>query len=62
MEKKKETAFPEIPYFRRYRDNFLVLWNRTGEKLRELYDFMNILNHDLKFTMEIQNESICFGD
>ena len=59
---QKETAFPEILYFGRYRDDCLVLWDGTDEKLQELYSFINTLNPDLKFTMEIGNQSICFLD
>ena len=56
---QKETAFPETLYFGRYRDDCLVLRDGTDEKLQELY---NSLNPDLKFTMEIGNQSICFLD
>ena len=55
----KETAFPEI--LGRYRDDCLVLWDGTDEKLQELHNFINTLNPDLKFTMEIGNQSICFN-
>ena len=59
---QKETAFLEILYFGRYRDDSLVLWDGTDEKLQKLYSFINTLNPDLKFTMEIGNPSICFLD
>ena len=59
---QKEIAFPEILYFGRQRDNCLVLWGGTDEKLQELYIFINTLNPDLKFTMEIGNQSTCFLD
>ena len=59
---QKETAFPEILYFGRYRDYCLVLWDDTYEKLQELYSFINTINLDLKFTIEIGNPSICFLD
>ena len=60
--RQKETAFPEILYFGWYRDDCLVLWNGTDEKLQELYNFINTLNPDLMFPMEIGNQSICFID
>ena len=59
---QKETAFPEILYFGRYRGDCLLLWDGTDEKLQELYNFINTQNPDLKFTMEIGNQSICFLD
>ena len=59
---QKETAFPEILYFGWYRDDCLVLWDGTDEKLHELYSFINTLNPDLKFTVEIGNQLICFLD
>ena len=59
---EKQTAFPEILYFGRYRDDCLVLWDGTEENLQQLYIFINTLNPDLKFTMEIGNQSICFLD
>ena len=59
---QKETAFLEILYFGWYRDDCLVLWDGTDEKLQELYSFINTLNLDLKFTMEIGIQSICFLD
>ena len=59
---QKETAFPKILYFGRYRDDCLVLWDGTDEKLKEQYSFINTINPDLKFTMEIGNQSICFSD
>ena len=60
--KQKETAFSEILYFGRYRDDCPVPWDGTDEKIKELYNFIDTLNPDLKFTMEIGNQSICFLD
>ena len=59
---EKEIAFPEILYFGRYRCDCLVLWDGTDEKCQELYSFINTLNLDLTFTMEIGNQSLCFLD
>ena len=59
---QKETVFPEILYFGRYRNDFLVLWDSTDEKLQELYNFISTLNPGLKFTMGIRNQPICFLD
>ena len=60
--RQKETAFPEILYFGRYRDDCLVLWNVADEKLQKLYNFIDTLNPDLMFAIEIGNQSICFLD
>ena len=57
---QKETAFREILYFGQYRGDCLVLWDDRDDKLQELYSFINRLNPDLTFTMEIGNQSICF--
>ena len=59
---QKETPFPEILYFCWYRDDCLVLWDGRDEKLHELYSFINTLNPDIKFTVEIGNQLICFLD
>ena len=59
---QKETAFPEILYFGRYRDDCLVPCECADEKCQELYSFINILNAELKFTLEIGNQLICFVD
>ena len=59
---QKKTAFPEILYFGRYRGDCLVIWDDRDDKLQELYSFINRLNPDFKFTMEIGNHSICFFD
>ena len=58
--KQKEAAFPGILYFGRYRDDCLVQWDDRDEKLQELYSFINPLNPDLTFTMEVGNQPICF--
>ena len=59
---QKETEFPEILYFGGYREDCLVLWDGTDEKLQQLYNFITTLIPDLKFTMEIGNQSKCFLD
>ena len=39
-----------------------MVLNNTDEKPLELYNLINTLNPDLKFTMGIANQSICFLD
>ena len=60
--KQKETSFLEILYLDWHRDNCLILWDGIDEKRQELYNFINTINPDLKFTLEIGNQSISFLD
>ena len=56
------TNYKELKYFGRYRDDCFALWIGTVEKLYMFFEFMNSLNNDLKFTMEIGGKEICFLD
>ena len=57
-----KSEFNELKYFGRYRDDCLSLWCGTREKLESFFNFLNSLNDDLKFTMEIGNDKLCFLD
>ena len=59
---KMKSEFSELKYFGRYRDDCLSLWCGTREKLESFFNFLNSLNDDLKFTMEIGNDKLCFLD
>ena len=59
---KQLTSFTELLYFGRYRDDCLSLWCGSREKLNTFFEFLNSLNDDLKFTMEIGNDTLCFLD
>ena len=59
---QKATEFLAILNFGWYREDCLVLWVGTDEKLQQLYNFVTTLIPDLKFTMEIGNQSKCFLD
>ena len=59
---KMNSSFSELKYFGRYRDDCLCLWCGSIEKLNEFHTFLNSINSDLKFTMEIGGNSICFLD
>ena len=59
---QKETAFPGILYFGWNIEDCLVLCDGTDVKLQELYNFINTLNPDLRFTVENWNQTICFLD
>jgi len=57
--KAMETTFQEMKYFGRYR---LSIWVGTLERLQEFHEFLNSLNCDLKFTMEVGDNELCFLD
>ncbi|XP_057302660.1 uncharacterized protein LOC130636829 [Hydractinia symbiolongicarpus] len=59
---KMHSSYPEILYFGRYRDDCLSLWCGSNDKLQEFFVFMNSINQDLKFTMEIGGDKLCFLD
>lgn len=48
-----KSTYPEMLYYGRYRDDCLSLWCGSTERLNEFFTFLNSLNEDLKFTMEI---------
>ena len=54
--------FQEILYFGWYRDDCICLWHGTTERLDEFFQFINTLSLDLKFTMELGGNSLCFLD
>jgi len=56
------TNYKELKYFGRYRDDCFALWIGTVRKLNLFFEFMNSLNEDLKFTMEIGRKELCFLD
>ena len=47
------STYKELRYFGRYRDDCLSLWIGTRERLEGFFTFLNSLNDDLKFTMEV---------
>lgn len=49
-------------YYGRYRDDCLTIWCGSLDELHNFFEFLNTLSDDLKFTMEIGNDSICFLD
>jgi len=59
---KMGSTFKELLYYGRYRDDCFSLWCGSKEKLNELFNFINSLNDDLKFTMEIGDDQLCFLD
>ena len=45
--------FTELFYYGRYRDDCFVIWVGSIERLHEFHDFINTLDENLKFTIEI---------
>ena len=54
--------YKELKYYGRYRDDCFVLWSGTLEKLNQFFEYLNSLDDDLKFTMEVGNKELCFLD
>ena len=50
---QKATCFNELAYFGRYRGGSFSLWKIPMEKLELLYNFLNRLSSELKFTTEV---------
>ena len=60
--REMETTYSELLYYGRYRDDCFSLWCGSREKLNELHTYINSLSNDLKFTMEVGNNELCFLD
>ena len=60
--KEMKSKYKELKYYGRYRDDCFALWEGNSEKLHQFFDFINSLDNDLKFTMEIGNKELCFLD
>ena len=52
--------YDQLLYYGRYRDDCLVIWCGSKEELNDFFVFLNSLSEDLKFTMEIGNDTLCF--
>ena len=59
MELRKQ-YLSKTAYFGRYRDGCFSLSKGSTVKLESFYNFLNSLNSDLKFTMQVGGKSICF--
>ena len=57
-----ETNYSDLLYYGRYRDDCLSLWSGSMEKLNDLHTYINSLSNDLKFTMEVGKNELCFLD
>ena len=58
----KATCVNDLVYFERYRDDCLLICKGSMEKLKWFYNFLNSLNPNLKFTMDVGGKSFCFLD
>ena len=58
----QRTVFQEIFYFRLYRDDCITMWTGYIDKIYLLLEFLNSLDENLKFTLEIGGKSLCFLD
>ena len=60
VNEKRASKFQEPFCFSRYRDDCLILWCEDIEKLNDFPKMLNALDEKLKFTMEIEGNSISF--
>ena len=58
----KRNTYQELRYFGRYRDDCLALWTGSLEKLELFLMFLNSLDSNLQFTVEIGGSELCFLD
>ena len=62
IEQEQANIFKELFCFERYRDDCFVLWNGSKDRLDYFFSFLNVLDCDLKFTMEIGKDHLRFLD
>ena len=62
IEQEQANIFKERFCFERCRDDCFVLWNGSKDRLDYFFSFLNVLDCDLKFTMEIGKDHLCFLD
>ena len=58
----QKTIFQEIFFFGWYRDDCITIWTGHVDKIDLLFEFLNSLDENLKFTVEIDGKSLCFLD
>ena len=62
IEQEQANNFTELFFFGRYKNDCFVLWNGSKDRLDECFSFLNVLDCDLKLTMEIGKDHLCFLD
>ena len=58
----KRNTFQEMRYFGRYRDDCLALWTGPLEKLELFLMFLNSIDSNLQFAMEVGGIELCILD
>ena len=58
----KRTVFKELVTYFRFRDDCFLLWNGPIDLLKKFVYFVNIIDRNLKFTVEIGGKSLKFMD
>ena len=58
----KRNTYQEMRYFGRYRDDYLALWTGPLEKLELFPMFLNSIDSNLQFTIEVDRNELCFLD
>ena len=58
----KRNTYQEMRYFGRYRDDCLALWTATFEKLELFLMFLNPIDSNLQFIIEVGRNELCFLD
>ena len=58
----KRNTFQEMRYFGQYRDDYLALWTSPLEKLELFLMFLNSIDSNLQFTIEVARNELCFLD
>ena len=58
----KRNTFQEMRYFGRYRDDCLALWTGPLQKPELFLMFLNSIDSNLQFTIEVGVNELCFLD
>jgi hypothetical protein len=59
---KSQSIYPELKCWYRFRDDTIVLWRGTVERLQAFFQDLNTFDAHLQFTMEIGGQSLHFLD
>ena len=56
----QRTRFQEISYFGRYKRDCITIWTEDGDKIELSREFLNSLDKNITFTVEIGGKSLSF--
>ena len=62
MLQAKRNTFQEMRYFGRYCDDCLALWTGPLQKMELFLMFLNSIDSNLQFTIEVGGNKLCFLD